>query len=56
MHICFDHYAQPQYYGAVKSRDLQHWQEISDRLTFPAGARHGTVLRVRETVVKTIER
>jgi hypothetical protein len=54
-HIYFDHYARPQYYGAVQSQDLIQWQDVSDRVFFPAGARHGTVLRVSESVVKTIQ-
>ena len=54
-YIYFDHYAKPQYYGAVKSRDLARWQDISDQLSFPQGARHGTVLRVAESVVQRIQ-
>ena len=53
--VYFDHYARPQYYGAVKSRDLAHWQDFSKELSFPAGARHGTVLRVADGVVKTLQ-
>lgn len=53
--VYFDHYAKPQYYGAVKSRDLEHWEDISKQLSFPAGVRHGTVLRVPEGVVKTLQ-
>jgi hypothetical protein len=51
----FDHYAWPQYYRAVQSRDLTQWRDVSERVSFPAGARHGTVLRVSESVVKTIQ-
>lgn len=54
-YIYFDHYAKPQYYGAVRSRDLAHWQDISDQLSFPNGARHGTVLRVADNVVQRIQ-
>ena len=41
-YIYFDHYARPQYCGAVKSQDLEHWQDISNQLSFPEGVRHGT--------------
>jgi beta-xylosidase len=34
--------------GAVMSSDLKNWEEISDRLEFPQGTRHGTVLRVNK--------
>lgn len=53
--VYFDHYARPQYYGAVKSRDLQHWEDISKSVSFPAGTRHGTVLRVPADVVKKLQ-
>jgi hypothetical protein len=55
-HVFFDHYAKPQYYGAAQSSDLVHWQDISDRVSFPKGARHGTVLRVPEIIVERIQR
>jgi beta-xylosidase len=51
-YIYFDHYGNPKYYGGVKSSDLGHWQEISSLTSFPNGFRHGTVLRVPESVVK----
>ena len=54
-YIYFDHYGQPKYYGAVKSTDLEHWQDISSLVTFPRGARHGTVLRVPETVIWNLQ-
>ena len=38
-------------YGAVKSRDLKTWQDITDKLQFPKGARHGTVFAVSEDVL-----
>ena len=52
--ICFDHYARPQYYGAAKSRDLTTWEDISTRVSFPPGTRHGTVLRVPERVIQSL--
>lgn len=33
-------------YGAVRSEDLKEWHDVSKLMTFPQGARHGTVLRV----------
>lgn len=43
--IYFDKYTNRQY-GAVASSDLLNWKDISDRVSFPAGARHGTVFRI----------
>jgi beta-xylosidase len=33
-------------YGAVASKDLVHWEDISEELRFPEGTRHGTILRI----------
>ena len=38
-------------YGAVRSRNLKDWEDITSRLDFPKGARHGTVLEMPRSVV-----
>jgi hypothetical protein len=43
--VYFDKYTEHQY-GAVASTDLEHWTDVSDRVHFPKGTRHGTVLRI----------
>ena len=43
--VYFDKYTEHKY-GAVTSSDLEHWTDVSDQVHFPAGARHGTVLRI----------
>jgi len=48
--VYFDHYAPPHYYGAVRSKDLRHWEDCSKELSFPKGHRHGTVLRISSRV------
>jgi hypothetical protein len=48
--VYFDCYRQHRY-GAVRSRNLQDWEDVSSRISFPKGARHGTVLEVPESVV-----
>ena len=52
--VYFDHYAQPNYYGAVHSRDLRHWEDCSNAMSFPKGHRHGTVLRVSKRVAQRL--
>lgn len=52
--VYFDHYGNPQHYGAVKSTDMQHWQDITADLKFPRGARHGTVLFVPHSLVQEL--
>ncbi len=32
--------------GAVQSEDLKTWEDISDKISFPKGMRHGTIFKV----------
>lgn len=41
--------------GAVISKDLEHWTDVSDRIHFPAGTRHGTVLKVSKSIVRKLQ-
>ena len=50
--VYFDHYASPQFYGAARSKDLQHWEDCSKKMTFPKGQRLGTVLRIPEQIAR----
>jgi beta-xylosidase len=43
--VYFDKYRDHKY-GAVTSTDLVHWTDISEKIEFPKGARHGTVIRI----------
>lgn len=43
--VYFDKYRDHKY-GAVSSTDLTHWKDISDKISFPKGARHGTVFKI----------
>ena len=52
--VYFDHYAQPHYYGAVRSKDLQHWEDCSKEMSFPQGHRHGTVLRIPHPIARRL--
>ncbi|MET0319395.1 MAG: glycoside hydrolase family 43 protein [Duganella sp.] len=50
-----------KHYGAMRSRDLVHWEDVSDRMRFPDEGtprrmRHGTVIAVPEAVVAGLER
>lgn len=48
--VYFDQYRNHQY-GAVQSGDLEHWEDISDKISFPKGVRHGTILQVSSDVL-----
>jgi Glycosyl hydrolases family 43 len=43
--VYFDKYTEHKY-GAVTSMDLIHWADISDKINFPKGTRHGTVFTI----------
>lgn len=44
--IYFDHYGKPQHYGAYRTRDWRRFEDITEKLRFPPGHRHGTVVRI----------
>ncbi|WP_321438423.1 glycoside hydrolase family 43 protein [uncultured Bacteroides sp.] len=45
--VYFDKYKEGKY-GAVESNDLRSWIDISDKISFPNGTRHGSVFRISE--------
>jgi hypothetical protein len=48
--VYFDKYRERKM-GAVISRDLVTWEDISDQISFPAGTKHGTVFEVKKSVL-----
>jgi len=52
-YVYFDRYREHRF-GLVRSGDLVHWEDISDRLHMPPGIRHGTVLRVPRSVADAL--
>lgn len=52
--VLFDKYRDHRY-GAVKSTDLTHWTDVSDKITIPPGLRHGTIFRVTAKELKLLE-
>ncbi len=46
----FDKYRERRY-GMVRSHDLLTWEDWSDKVSFPDGARHGTVLAVPSDIL-----
>ncbi len=51
--IYFDMYRDKRY-GAVKTRDWQQWEVVTDKLAFPDGARHGTVFTVSDEMLRRL--
>jgi beta-xylosidase len=54
--VYFDHYTDPHYYGAVRSKDLKHWEDCSKEMQFPPGQRHGTIVQVPEQAAQGLLR
>lgn len=53
--VYFDKYRNHAY-GAVSSSDLINWTDISDKVKFPAGLRHGTVLAITAQEFETLNK
>lgn len=51
--VYFDMYTKNKM-GAVSSTDLINWTDISDKINFPVGTRHGSVFKVSESVLDKI--
>lgn len=55
VYVYFDKY-RDHTYGAVRSNDMEHWEDISDQISFPQGTRHGTSFKVFGKVYKKLMR
>jgi hypothetical protein len=53
--IYFDHYRSPHYYGAVRTRDWKKFEDVSSLVRFPEDHRHGTAIRIPETLAKKLQ-
>jgi len=57
--VYYDAYT-AKHYGALRSRDLVHWEDVTDRMRFPDEGtarrmRHGTALRVPAALLAALE-
>ncbi|MFM7320003.1 MAG: glycoside hydrolase family 43 protein [Armatimonadota bacterium] len=52
--VLYDAYTRGRYEGS-RTRDFKHFESISDKLSFPPGARHGTAVAVAESVLARLE-
>jgi beta-xylosidase len=53
-YVYFDSYRKPQHYEAMRSRDLKTWEDITSRLSVPADHRHGTVIRIPDSLARSL--
>lgn len=42
--------------GAVRSKDLKNWEDISDQISFPKGTRHGTAFKVSPKILENLKK
>ncbi len=49
VYVYFDKYID-HVYGAVRSKNMKDWEDVSDRVTFPEGVRHGTAFKVSNKI------
>jgi hypothetical protein len=52
--IYFDHYARPQHYGAVRTRDWKTFEDMTDLVIFPGDHRHGTVVKIDQATARRL--
>ncbi|MGO3804904.1 MAG: glycoside hydrolase family 43 protein [Sphingobacterium sp.] len=51
--VYFDRYIDNRF-GVIRSKDLKTWEDISGKLVFPKGLRHGTIFRVSRSELDAV--
>lgn len=54
VYVYFDKYVDRKY-GAVRSKDMETWEDVSDSVSFPEKAKHGTTLAISEDVLNILK-
>lgn len=54
VYVYFDKYMEGKY-GAVRSKDMKTWEDVSDQITFPRGTRHGTAFKVPVRILEALK-
>ncbi|MCR9065419.1 MAG: glycoside hydrolase family 43 protein [Cytophagales bacterium] len=52
--LIFDGYTRHQM-EAIASKDLLHWESINSKISFPKGTRHGSIFKVRKSLLKKLQ-
>jgi len=54
-HVYFDKYMTTgNRMGAVKSKDLKNWIDISDQINYPVNALHGSIFKVNQNILNNL--
>jgi beta-galactosidase len=54
VYVLFDKYREHKY-GAIRSKDMQQWDDVSNMLVVPKGLRHGTAFEVTKEVYEKVK-
>ena len=49
VYVYFDKYVNHKY-GAVRSKNMTDWEDVSEQISFPTGVRHGTAFKVDKKI------
>lgn len=52
--LFYDHHSGDTYFGAVKSDDLKEWSDISHKMNFPDGTKHGSIIKVNKIYLEKL--
>ncbi len=55
VYVYFDKYRE-HVYGAVRSKDMKNWDDVSDQVSFPGGTRHGHAFKVDRSVFENMQK
>jgi beta-xylosidase len=53
--VYFDKYKDHKY-GAIRSKDLENWEDVSSQISLPEGIRHGTIFQVPQSVFENLKK
>jgi beta-galactosidase len=53
VYVYFDKYTEHKY-GALRTKNMKDWEDVSDQVSFPQGVRHGTTFAVSGKVLKML--
>jgi len=54
VYVYFDKYTEHKY-GAVRSKNILDWEDVSDQVSFPKGLRHGTAFKVKKQILEKLQ-
>jgi hypothetical protein len=55
VYVYFDKYMNHEY-GAVRSKNMTDWEDVSDQVSFPEGVRHGTAFKVSKAIFDALKK